>query len=268
MSPPQFAPFDAPKLKVEWGRRRIKDLETLLTAYAQRVSFTIGPDPYSVPCDEFDFYRMLPSEQLPNNVSLLIGEIVHPLRSALDVMVCDIARTQGKEGQFNFPFAKDEESFDKVMLKHPVRKLGPLAVHLIKECRPYKVGGNQFLRGLHDLDVVDKHRLIIPMIGAACFQSPIISDGDFRIEFNMRVIFYEGQSWQVRKGLPFEVRFEEAQLAEPVFANPLPFGGEPVVKTVYELADQVEEIINQFEPHFWDRERRRALTPSDQGYDM
>ena len=99
------------------------------------------------------------------------------------------------------------------------------------------------------------------MIGAAAVSNPTFSTGEFDIQIGAQMEFYEGQVWRVEKGHSFDVRFENAKAIQPVFANPLPFGGQPVIEIVSTLANLVDGIIKRFQPHFWDSENGIPLSP-------
>ena len=145
----------------------------------------------------------------------IIGDAVHNLRSALDILACDLAKLNGQsdDGVY-FPFAKSESELDRQIAGRRFDRAGPAAVAELKALRPYK-GGNTLLRGVHDLDIQDKHQFIIPVDGS------------------VRTLWNSGQGLEVYGVL--------------WFGNGGPFAGEQVVHTLGLLAGEVERTIKVFE---------------------
>jgi hypothetical protein len=98
---------------------------------------------------------------------MALGDAVHNLRAALDLMACDIVRLNGKSTRdVYFPFSFNAAELDKQVKEKNFDRAAPEAQDLLRnKIKPYKEnGGNVALRAIHDLDVADKHRLILPTI--------------------------------------------------------------------------------------------------------
>jgi hypothetical protein len=98
-------PFDGPKLKVRRAEYHISDLHTRIDTFLAR-------DPYRIVLEDDPetgkpawFVRI--TEDLSDDIPLVIGDAVHNLRSALDLLACDLVRLiPGKSDQgVAFPFA-------------------------------------------------------------------------------------------------------------------------------------------------------------------
>lgn len=77
-------------------------------------------------------------------------------------MASELARINGKpDKDVYFPFAKSGDQFDHVIQSRNFGRAGEDAVALLRTFKPYR-GGNEALRGLHDLDITDKHTAIVP----------------------------------------------------------------------------------------------------------
>jgi hypothetical protein len=157
-----LAPFEAPMLKIERAKRHLQELETTITEYQRRAR------PTFVKTDrEINPWEVRIAEQVPKGIPLIVGDIAHSLRSALDVMLCDIAALRDVGLQdMAFPFADSAEKFkDKLAAPNKTsafKKLGGDVIRLIEESQPFN-GGNKLLRGLHDINNQDKHRMALPM---------------------------------------------------------------------------------------------------------
>jgi hypothetical protein len=123
-------------------------------------------------------------------VGVILGEIVHDLRSALDHVVWQLVTIGAEEPDLDnaFPlFAGREtpESFRARACRPATanRKHGPLfgvpadAVPVIEACQPYHGADTFLLRALHDLWSVDKHRDLLPVVLVA---EPRLSARDAR----------------------------------------------------------------------------------------
>jgi len=78
-------------------------------------------------------------------------------------MIWEIESGIGKPDRYTkFPFYETRSELVGAM--NGKLKAAPEISRLIRdEIKPYK-GGNGLLYGLHDLDIVDKHRLLIPIV--------------------------------------------------------------------------------------------------------
>lgn len=156
-------PFEGPFLKLERAGYHFIELTETISDYQSRAI------PQFVKTDRHvDPWELQLSEPVPPIVSLQVGDIAHSLRSALDVMMCDIALVRGIGiSDMKFPFAMDEPSFQAMLDgpkgNQPFKKLGADVVAMIRNAQPYK-GGNILLRGLHDLNNSDKHRMVVPVV--------------------------------------------------------------------------------------------------------
>lgn len=165
---PRFLPIDSssvvdpligPFLKLHRAHEHYDRLVDVVTQYGARATLV----PVEVEAkDSKVTWQMQLSESPPGIIPLLIGDVIHNLRSALDILICDVARLRdlGKR-QFKFPFAESEAKLLKI-LKDEHKRIGDDVCDAILALQPY-TGGNPLLRGLHDLDIIDKHRLILPV---------------------------------------------------------------------------------------------------------
>jgi len=102
-------------------------------------------------------------QEPPSSWSVLIGDCVHNLRTALDYLVTQLVKAEGGTpgNRHEFPIAFDPGYYSE----HVPRKLAGLSkgtVDLIETLQPY-TGRNdwrQDLLVLHDLDRYDKHRFL------------------------------------------------------------------------------------------------------------
>lgn len=248
MPHPFYHPFESPYHKANWGFDITKQLSEKIEEYKEVASAEMKPDPYSEPHPEFDFYRMAFDPPMPLEIPLMTGDAIHNLRSSLDIMICDIAELRGQDRIYKFPFAETEEKL-KVILEKETKKLGQDICDKILEMRPYKgEKGNAKLRALHDLDIADKHRIIVPYFGAASKLNPNFGGPEFSFQLlNSDMTFYETQRLQVKKGLGkgFNDKFD--RIEDPYFPKLAgPYSGKSLVIALYEMYNMVADIIDSF----------------------
>ena len=157
-------------LKVKWAEKQLTDLGDA------RVSF-LGANPYyGVPKFNRETNRtqfILESvPDIPPEISLLLGDAVHNLRTALDHLACELVRSTGvSEPKVYFPICESENAY-KAESDGKTKGMPPEAKKLIDRLCPYD-GGNYLLWGLHRLDIIaispsrpssqrppDSHRLL------------------------------------------------------------------------------------------------------------
>ena len=149
--------------KVDRAKEHLSSLKEAVKAFLDTAPYKIGTkrEPHSRKL----IYYMASLEPVPWRVSALAGDVLNNLRSALDHLAFQLffAGT-GKPGDsfkhVYFPIADDAAKF-KAKSPRQVRGMGTVAMNAIGALEPYKGGkGHQFWL-LHNLNNVDKHRLLI-----------------------------------------------------------------------------------------------------------
>ena len=112
-------------------------------------------------CDE-EIWSFELCTPIPQDIPVVIGEILHNLRSPLDHLACALARQHsGTDKGVFFPFGANLEAFE-MQANEKCKKLSKDAVDMIRAQRPFR-GGNELLWAIHDMNRSDKHREISPI---------------------------------------------------------------------------------------------------------
>jgi hypothetical protein len=236
--------FQGPKLKIERAERHIRDLQAAIDAFLAR-------DPYPVHIEDdpeqgVRRVRVDIAAPVPHEVALIAGDAAHNLRSALDIMICDVGASLGDHSRkARFPFATNAHDFE-AELQRKVKGFPPDILALIRGLKPYD-GGDDALRALHRLDIIDKHQLIVPAADhialGASFPGEFGSARNYRTsgDRTSRVVFH----------LPLDrVRGQQVHVTLAItFGDGQPFHGEPMVPTLLHLAQLVKVIVQMFEAH-------------------
>lgn len=98
---------------------------------------------------------------LPKDVPLILGDAIHNLRASLDLLAGDLAELSGQDRKgVRFPFCKEEGKFDTVLKWSKFKRASPDLVSMVRVLCPWEGA----LRALHDLDLADKHEMILPTL--------------------------------------------------------------------------------------------------------
>ena len=249
-----LAPFDGPRLKIKRAEKHIAELKELVNEFAATVEYIMQPIAQTHTHTTYVFRFAKPP---PCEVPVVIGDAVHNLRAALDIMICDIARLREKSSdQLKFPFAPHAEGLEDIF-KKGLKRLGPDIVEAVRALKPYK-GGNLALRALHDLDIDDKHEAIIPCyLVARAGMHPALTEAlqnATGIDFSEAASpMREGRttSMVINGGNPWEVAQPKLDVPPaPMFDEISPFGGEPVIEVLDRLTKMVREIVESFATKF------------------
>jgi len=155
--------LEGTRLKLARGRRHIEDLREALEVHFQ-------PEPYRVIRREDEHgdlvYSVQVVNELPTELGAIVGDAIHNTRSALDLLCWQLVTAGGGRPDRNtsFPMPQSERGFDGVA-QRCLAGASSRTVRFIKRLKPWP-GGNETLFQLHQLDIADKHRLIL-VVGTA-----------------------------------------------------------------------------------------------------
>jgi hypothetical protein len=252
-------------LKVERAKKHIRDLEAAVKGFLDGEPYKLVPDRDP----ESGKYRPRVSvrQEPPDDLSLIAGDAVHNLRSALDLLVWQLVLANGQTpgDQTALPIARSAKLFETGGMG-PIKGVSPTAENAIKALKPYK-GGNEALWRLHRLDATDKHRILL-IVGLALRQVTMtlnfpgstkaigitlglnqeddkffpLKDGDrlFPEFFDAMDLTPDIPNLEKNLQLGFNVAFGEGEVVK----------GEPLVPTLVQLADYVSGTVEAFRPEF------------------
>lgn len=102
----------------------------------------------------------------PAEWSLLVGDALHNARSALDHLAWQLVEMHGgSPDKSRFPFKESPVGFGDE-LRNALPKVPSEIRQQVKALQPWR-GGDDRLWLLHHLDILDKHRLLVPVVAAS-----------------------------------------------------------------------------------------------------
>ncbi len=261
--------FHGSKLKTERARSHIDALATEVSSYSLSSPCYLVLDDDSDP--GFKVFKLKRTRPIPENIFLIIGDAVHNLRSALDHLAYELVEIEtSKTGKklpenlvqnIQFPIAKASNNVNQAIKSKQMNEAGKLVVNALRALRPYPKG-NDGLYALHELDRLDKHRLIIPVIEvtATPYISTIIDsapDGgtftvqisvDEPIEFDKELHSFAAPEDPFRiPSNSFAARGSFPPISIDVGLPIEPFKGVRVVDWLRKMANYLDGVIAAFE---------------------
>src|SRR5215469_9755908 len=143
-------------LKIDRARKHIADLD------GERVKF-LGINPYSGvarfnPETKITEYVLESLPDIPDCIPLILGDAIHNLRVSLDYLACELVRSVGERTKgVYFPICESLEKYEAES-RGKTKGMPDEAKKVIDGMKPY--GRNSTLWTLHDLEIIDKHRLL------------------------------------------------------------------------------------------------------------
>jgi hypothetical protein len=251
-------------LKIERADQHIRELEARLKSFVE-------DDPYeAVEKKEPDtgdrIWVVKVKSDPPPRLSIVLGDAVHNLRSALDHLACALVTAEAGASAVHrataFPISDTAEKCEASLTN--VQAAGKDALDLMRASKAYK-GGNDALWALRELDDRDKHHLLIT-VGAA-YQSVGIDMAKFLTNLHpgapalppMPVFLApldrqfplenDDELFRIPANAPGGEHHPDPQfIFQVALGEPDVFEGAPLLETVTNLRDVVAELVEQFAP--------------------
>ena len=247
------------RLKIERAKHHINDLNGKVKAFLSEQPFEAVIR--IAPKAKQGSLAIKRNKPVPDEISLIAGDAVHNLRSALDLLM--FALIGGKVARpetVQFPFGHgDEQAFMRTIETRQIKLAGKKVVDEIVALKPYR-DANSELYGLHSLDLTDKHQLLIAVGHAQSMSAD-------QIRTNLPFVPFEGPGVLKFTGkgpdlLTFPVSFpgtcrsarrrfagyEEKAKVQPsfeiCFGPNVPFAHHNVVAKLHELAGVVSTAVS------------------------
>jgi hypothetical protein len=107
------------------------------------------------------------NEAVISCAAITCGDVIHNLRSALDhaywEIVSPFAATEAERKKVQFPFSKTLAGLNETVKDRLADRVSPRFFKAFIDLKPYpEPGGNELLYLIESLDILDKHKLLIP----------------------------------------------------------------------------------------------------------
>lgn len=201
----------------------------------------------------------IPSNNLPLEFSAVIGDIIHNVRTAFDYVAVALScppHGTGNPNRTYFPIGKDRANFlDEQNAK--MRGANNQAKQLIEELEPYP-DGRYSIRELHELDVKDKHKLIVIAASKLRVEGLEVTAGNKHVllaptDFQSNA---DGSNFSAIVEYPSSDSPQAIQLGkfsasfDIVFGKGFPLEGKEVVRTLSKYCEVADEFVTRCESLF------------------
>jgi hypothetical protein len=246
------------RVKIARAKKHLEELDRAVNGFLKL-------NPYEI-YNEFDprtgeeIWRIKVSIPPPVELGGIVGDIVHNLRSALDLAICQLVLINGGKvsNSTEFPIFTDRTKY-QAKGRDKVKGVSPAALKIIdylQPCnQPYPPEDHMFYV-LHRLDMADKHRLITPVTSA-------VMGDDSQINISNAVLYGMPQARgvnPVENGAEFlrlkhiskkpNTQIEPRLKFELVFDKDGPGQGQPILHLLPQVATFTEKSINWFDTLF------------------
>src|SRR5271166_858638 len=167
--------------KIERAEKHIREIQALIGEFTNADFHIVSIENDANTRQNFVRVELDTSAFDLGEIALAIGDVLHNLRSSLDHLWFQVV--QFPTDWTRFPIYDSGEELINGYLRPALEKqqITTSIVDLMLGIKPYE-GGNTFLWGLHHLNIMDKHKLLIPtlqlvMVENVCFED----DGGTRI---------------------------------------------------------------------------------------
>lgn len=247
--------FEGSRLKVERAKKHIADLDSEITSYLSRKPFALRLKEQAAQC-AWIIETKIP---IPLQFSLVLGDAIHNMRAALDLLIFEMIgdKAASAEAVF-FPFCKDGKSYVSTVTGRQIQLAGKNVLAAINTLEPYQ-GGDDLLYGIHQLDIADKHRLVLTValasdvhardIKALHPKSEIPNDGIYRFMTDRPLVVKRNfVNREMQRAAERDKRITHIESKfQPTFRICLgkgqPFAYAPVIDTVTAGAKRIGEVV-------------------------
>jgi hypothetical protein len=173
-------PFEASRIKIDRATRHLQELRDDVSNFFQRgavfVAFEIAPEYSAATGSEMGAFVYREGEPIPRHWAAIIGDVIHNARASLDLLASDVHRITGGDAKdtphVHYPFCKERSGLGDMIKSRRLQHAGREFLEIVEQTAPYK-GGNDGLRAIHDLDLLDKHQALVPTVATVAIDWPV-----------------------------------------------------------------------------------------------
>ena len=241
--------YEGAWLQVDRAKKHVAEFNSELQRFADSDPYSVVIQPELAP--GLQMMEITVRETFPRNLAPIVGDAVHNLRSALNLLAYDLVRRETRReppSNVQFPLASSSEHLERVIVDRGIHLAGPSVVRAVRELKPY-TGGDDLLCALHDLDITGKHHSLIRAQWALN-----IHRGDPSI--NELLVIPHGYTKGVHPmplGVPNDLPVnKELKPGIQIWFGPGPTAtqGKEIAPTLVQFTELVSEIVRSFEKSF------------------
>jgi hypothetical protein len=244
--------------KIERADEHISNLNAEISAFLNQDIYTISTKPEG----EHTAVLVVNGPKPPIRFGVLVGEVIHQLRSILDHVVCAFVLNAGKEitTSHAFPVCDLPKKFEAARYQGRMQHVPPKAVALIEAIQPYGHPGkpvNHWLMALHNLDISDKHKVLVVVAAATSgltyFKAEDEDGGQITGEMHFpKALIGSGEEGTEVVSITFSdktpVKVEAKPALQIAFQEVGTTKGELVIPFLVQARDNIFRVLAAFDP--------------------
>ena len=241
--------LDSAFRKIKWAYTHINDFDGAVARLREtdRADFIFGKDPNTN--TQFIDYNI--GNPIPTDLPMILGDAVHNLRTALDHAMWELMGLDKgiQDAKTAFPFSRTKVEYETTCngIKSPRDDTKKFFIGI----EAYEGGRNQFIYGLNRLDILDKHKIITPVICVTEFTEIKIRKPNGQVHttnFGRRCVEPNGIAG-IYDGIPLDCIIECHNNAKPTieiqFGDVEMFKGRTLPDTLIELYTSVGVVLSE-----------------------
>lgn len=238
-------PFYSARLKIERAKEHIKELHRLAQLFGDT-----HPHVVNIQTDVDtgnDVLSISPAEPLPDELLLILGDAIHNLRSALDHAWCDMCLVVTPYTKFPVRETRDGvEAAVNGLKENACEEVKRFIVDIVQ---PYKGGKGEMILSLHDLDIEDKHRLLIAHREYALITGMTAIDdrGEEFVIDDWLIVPPHTASQPFEGHRHFKITNYGTARIHVTFGEGMPLQGQFVLPTLLKLIELISRLVGVFE---------------------
>jgi hypothetical protein len=237
-------PFANAHLKVNRANKHIADIEERLRVSSDRYGPILHIDMQSG--EQFLYYS--PSDQtLRQDIALIVGDAIHNLRCALDIVWGGTVyalgtKTGSKYRKFPIDPKGTREKLESTLTKSAhIPESSSVIKFMLDGVKGYE-GGDADILALHNLDIDDKHKLLIPMLTVSGVEGVELEHEDGSVN-RLTILLVRPNFYRERVPLNSKIKNHGDVRFEITFREGTPFEGAEVIPCLKRLSRKTERIV-------------------------
>jgi hypothetical protein len=235
-------PFANAILKIERANKHIADIDERLRISSDRYGPSLHID---MKTGEKFLHYHLTDRALRRDIALIVGDAVHNLQCALDIAwgaAVNVLHPHAVSRWLKFPLYRKRHQLESALTEsRKIPPTSPLFDLIVNRVKCYE-GGDTDLLAIHDLDVDDKHRLLIPMLTVTGVQGVEVEHEDGTIT-RYDIMLIPPNSYRTAVPLESKIKNHGEVRFEITFREGTPLEGAEVIPTLKRFSWKALRIV-------------------------
>jgi len=248
-------PFGNAHLKIDRANKHIADIEERLGASSDRYGPSLHMD---IKTGEQFLYYSPTDRTLRSDIALMVGDAIHNLRSALDIVWGGTVHALGnrdasKYRKFPIDPKGTREKLNSTLTKSAeIPESSPVIRLMLDGVKCYK-GGDPDILALHNLDIDDKHHLLIPMLTVSGVDGVELEHEDGTVN-RLTIMLIRPNFYRERVPLNSKIKNHGEVRFEITFREGAPLENLEVIPSLKRLSWKTKKIVRllqrEAQPHY------------------